>query len=94
MEQYSSKLWFPKGIVNEFTENEKLGPFNHYNIHTEFGTIEMLDVSELNDIDTFNQLISDLNDLEDFEFWGDFNSLDKFEKIEIQETKKGIKIKL
>ncbi|CAI8262154.1 MAG: Uncharacterised protein [Methanobacteriota archaeon] len=94
MEQYSSKLWFPKGIVNEFTENEKLGPFNHYNIHTEFGTIDMLDVSELNDIDTFNQLISDLYDLEDFEFWGDFNSLDKFEKIETHETKKGIKIKL
>ena len=94
MEQFSSKLWFPKGIVNEFTKNENIGLFQHYNIHTEFGTIDMLDISELNNIETFNQLISEVNDLEDFEIWGDFNPKDNFESIELIETSKGIELNL
>lgn len=94
MEQFSSKLWFPNGIVNEFTKNENISLFEHYNIHTEFGTIDLLDVSELDDVETFNRLISELNDLEDFEFWGDFNPLDKFENIELIETRKGIQLNL
>ncbi len=92
MEQFSTKPWFPIGIVKDTTQNEDIGLFQHYNVHTEFGTLDMLDISELNNIETFNQLISQINNLEDFEFWGNLDILDEFEQIKITETQKGIQL--
>ena len=90
MEQFSSKPWFPIGIVKETTRNESISLFQHYNVHTEFGTLDMFNVENLDDIKIFNELIKNIETLDDFEVWGDFNYSETFEKIEIKESKKGI----
>lgn len=90
MEQFSSKPWFPKGIVKEFTKNEDISIFQHYEVHTEFGTLDMLNIEDMTDITFFNQLLKEINNNEDFELWGDIEELADFTQIEIIENQKGI----
>ena len=90
MEQFSSKPWFPIGIVKETTQNKSISLFQHYNVHTEFGTLDMFNIENFDDIKVFNELIKNIETLDDFEIWGDFNYSETFEKIEIKESKKGI----
>lgn len=90
MERFSSKPWFPNEIVKEFTKNENIGIFQHYEVHTEFGTLEMLNIEDLKDVTVFNQLLKQVNDNDDFELWGDITPLEKFNTIELFENQNGI----
>ena len=92
MERFSSKPWFPIGITTEFTEHGNIGLFEHYNIHTAYGSLDMLNVENLDKIETFNQILNQINNLEEFELWGDLESSEIFENIKITETEKGIEI--
>ena len=94
MEQFSSKPWYPRGVIKDVSENEEFGDLKHYNVHTEFGTLDMFYVENLNEIETFNQLIKDLENFENFEFWGNFKDLGSIEHIEINEQQNGIKLNL
>lgn len=94
MERFSSKPWFPIGITKEFTEKGNFGHFEHNKIHTEHGTLDMLNVENLDKIETFNQILKEINNFEDFQIWGDLNSSDVFEEIEISEEEKVVKILL
>ncbi len=90
MEQFTSKPWFPTGIVKDTSKNESLGLFQYYNVHTEFGTLDMFDVEDIDDVNRFNELIKTINDLDDFEVWGDFDSSEIFNQIETSENKNGV----
>jgi len=92
VEQFSTKPWFPIGIVKELTQNEDIGLFQYFSVHTEFGTLDMLNIDELNDVKKFNQLILEVGELDDFEFWGDLAKFDEFEQIQTIETEKGIQL--
>ena len=76
MEQFSSKSWYPVGLVKETTKNENIGLFQHFSIHTEFGTLDMLNFEGLDDVKKFNELINQINKIDGFEVWGDFNNLE------------------
>ena len=80
MEQFSSKPWFPIGIVKETTQNKSISLFQHYNVHTEFGTLDMLNIENFDDIKVFNELIKNIENLDDFEIWGDFNYSENLSK--------------
>ena len=90
MEQFSSKPWYPIGLVKETTKNENIGLFQHFSIHTEFGTLDMLNFEGLDDVKKFNELINQINNIDGFEVWGDFNNLETFDQIEIIENQKGV----
>jgi hypothetical protein len=94
VERFSSKPWFPIGITTEFTQEENIGLFEHYNIHTTYGTLDMLNIENLEKIQTFNNLLNQISGLEEFELWGDLEDSETFDKIEINETNNGVKILL
>ncbi len=93
MEQFSTKPWYPKAVVNEISQNQDFGLLKHYSVYTEFGTLDMFDVEELNNPEKFTLLINQISNLDCFEFWGDLKKPILFEKIEIIENKDGIKLK-
>lgn len=94
MEQLSSKPWYPKGIVREVVLEKEIGMLKFFDLHTEFGRLNMFYVEKLNKIEVFNRLIKDLKNSENFEFWGIFNDLKEVNNIEINELDIGIKIKI
>ena len=54
MEQLSSKPWYPKGIVREVVLEKEIGMLKFFDLHTEFGRLNMFYVEKLNKIDVFN----------------------------------------
>lgn len=94
VEQFFSKPWYPEGVIKEVLDSTEIGLLKYYKLHTRFGNLEMLHVDNMNELDVFQKLISDLKNTENFEFWGVLKDLDKVEEIKISESECGIRITL
>ena len=84
---------FIQALVPDWNREKKLlksiSLFQHYNVHTEFGTLDMFNIENFAaDIKVFSELIKNIETLDDFEIWGILITQKILKKLKLKKVRR------